>query len=86
MTPEQRILQLENQVATLQKDLKDFRDLFDSLFKGSSPTKLYFKNQITYDKESRVGFFGKDPAKQQSAPTPTVAEIKTALQNLGLLQ
>lgn len=75
----------EERIAQLEKELKELKDALSTIIQGSTPPRLYLKNQVQFDKGSVVGFFGKEPVKQQSAPTPTVAEIKTALQNLGLL-
>jgi hypothetical protein len=79
MTEEQK------RIEQLEKEVKDLRELFDSLFKGSNPTRLYLKYQVAYDKQSLVGFFGKDPVKQQTLASDTLANLLTALRTLGLI-
>lgn len=79
MTEEQRRIQ------QLETEVKELRELFDSLFKGSISTKLYLKYQVAFDKQSLVGFFGKDPVKQQTLASDTLANLLTALRTLGLI-
>lgn len=85
MTPEQKIQQLENEIFMLKKELKDFKDLFDSIFKDTQPTKIYFKNQVQFDKQGLIGFYGKYPVKQQTLASDTLANLLTALRSLGLI-
>ena len=51
----------------LEKQVKQLNDILSSILQNSNPTKIYFKNQVGFDAQSMVGFFGKDPVKQASA-------------------
>lgn len=57
---------LEERVNKLEVENKKLKDLFESLFSGSNETRLYLKRQIVIDKQAIVGFYGKDPVKQQT--------------------
>lgn len=78
-----KLKSLEERLIQLEKENRQMRNLFDSLFSGSNETRIYFKRQIIFDKQSIVGFFGKDPVKQQTATD--LATVITALRNLGLI-
>jgi len=80
-----RMKVLEDKVMQLEKENRDVKNLFDSLFNGSNETRIYFKRQIIFDKQSIIGFFGKDPVKQQTLASDTLANLLTALRNLGLI-
>lgn len=80
-----RMKVLEDKVMQLEKENRDMKNLFDSLFNGSNETRIYFKRQIIFDKQSIIGFFGKDPVKQQTLASDTLANLLTALRNLGLI-
>lgn len=60
-------LQQENRIMQLEKQVKQLNDVLSSILQGSTPTKIYFRNQVQFDGQSQVGFFGKDPTKQASA-------------------
>lgn len=87
---EMRILQLEKTVTQLTSVLS-------SILQNSTATKIYFKNQVQFDREGKVGFFGVDPVGKQSAITApsgggtvdsqartAIGTIITTLKNLGL--
>lgn len=76
---------LEQRVVNLEKENKKLQDLFTSLFGGSNETRLYLKRQIVIDKQAIVGFYGKDPVKQQTLASDTLANLLTALRTLGLI-
>lgn len=82
MTPQQ-IQDLLNRVAKLEKDNQELRQFKDEYYKW----RFAFKNNVFDDVsfKKRIGFFSKDPQLQQSAPTPTLSEVVTALKNYGLL-
>ena len=69
----------------LENENKKLKDLFDSLFGGSNKMRLYLKRQIAIDKQAFVGFYGKDPVKQQTLASDTLANLLTALRTLGLI-
>ena len=75
MTDQERIAQLEKQVKALQ-------DMLVQL-KYSGAGRLVLSNQIVFDKEGAVGFYGKTPTKQQTATD--LATVITALKAYGLL-
>jgi len=77
---------LEQRLTKLEAENKKLKDLFDSLFSGSTDTKLYLKRQIAIDKQALIGFYGKDPIKQQSVASDTLANLYTALRAYGLIQ
>jgi hypothetical protein len=53
--------------------------------KFNNATSFYFKDLVFFDKEGKVGFFGKDPVRQQTLASDTLANLLTALRNLGLI-
>jgi len=82
MTPDQlRIQELEKQVNDLVKN----QQMLMSIFYNSSPTKLYLKNTIAFDKESLVGFYGATPIKKQSVGADTLANVYIVLRALGII-
>lgn len=76
---------LELRLQKVERENQKLRELFDSLFGGSNETRLYLKRQIVFDKQAIVGFYGKDPVKQQSLASDTLANLLTALRTLGLI-
>lgn len=82
----QQYVFLEQRLTKLEAENKKLKDLFDSLFSGSTDTKLYLKRQIAIDKQALIGFYGKDPIKQQSVASDTLANLYTALRAYGLIQ
>lgn len=76
---------LELRLMKVENENRKLRELFDALFGGSNETKLYLKRQIAFDKQSIVGFYGKDPVKQQTLASDTLANLLTALRTLGLI-
>lgn len=73
--------QLKSKNLRLEKDLM----LLISIFKDSSPTKLVISTILATQKESKIGFFGKTPAGQQTLASDTLANLLIALRNLGLI-
>lgn len=72
-----RVEDLERQVKTLVEVLIFVKD--------SSATRLNIKNEVAFVQGSAVGFFGKDPVKQQTLASDTLANLLTALRTLGLI-
>lgn len=95
MTPDQiKIIELESKVADLIRN----QNLLMTFFRDSTPTKLYLRNIISFDKESQIGFFGANPVKKQASITApsgggtvdsqartAIGSIITTLQTLGLI-
>jgi hypothetical protein len=75
MTDHERIIALEKQI-------KELQDLLVQL-KYSGAGLLVLSNQVVFDKEGAVGFYGKTPTKQQTATD--LATVITALKAYGLL-
>lgn len=77
--------QQENRIMALEKQVKQLNDILSSVMQNSNATKIYFKNQVQFDAQSLVGFYGKDPVKKQSLASDTLANLLTALRTLGLI-
>lgn len=75
----------ELRLQKLESENKSLKDLFNSLFGGSNETRLYLKRQIAIDKQAIIGFYGKDPVKQQTLASDTLANLLTALRTLGII-
>ncbi len=73
----------EQKIAELEKKLIDLQDRFDSMFKNSDDTRLFLKRTVAFDANSLVGFYGKDPIKQQTATD--LATLLVAMKAYGLL-
>lgn len=80
-----QLISFELRLQRLENENKKLKDLFDSLFGGSNETRLYLKRQIAIDKQAVIGFYGKDPVKQQTLASDTLANLLTALRTLGLI-
>lgn len=80
-----QFVSLELRLQRVERENQKLKELFESLFGGSNETKLYLKRQIAFDRQSIVGFYGKDPVKQQSLASDTLANLLTALRTLGLI-
>ena len=78
MNQDQRIQKLENEV-------KQMREILDSVFQYNGQGRTFLKNIIVFDKESKVGFFGKEPVVKQALASDTLANLLTALRTLGLI-
>lgn len=72
---------LKNKNLKLERDIT----LLTGIFKDSSPTKLVISAMLATQKESKMGFYGKDPVKQQSLASDTLANLLTALRTLGII-
>jgi len=81
----QQDFSIESRLSKLEVENKKLKDLFDSLFSGSNETRLYLKRQIVIDKQAIIGFYGKDPVKQQTLASDTLPNLLTALRTLGLI-
>lgn len=75
----------EIRIQELEKTVRQLTDVLSSILQNSTPVKVYFKNQVQFDKEGKVGFYGKDPVKQQSLASDTLANLLTALRTLGII-
>lgn len=73
---------LKKRVEELEKQVKILTEVL-IFVKDSSATRLNIKNEVAFVNGSAVGFYGKDPAKQQTATD--LATVITALKNYGLL-
>lgn len=85
MNTEQRIRMLETQIADQQRLILDLQNNLQDITKFNNSTKFYFKDLVFFDKEGKVGFFGKDPVRQQTLASDTLANLLIALRNLGLI-
>ena len=74
--------QLKNRIEMLEKEVKTLVEVL-VFVKESSAIRLNLKNEIFFATGSAIGFYGKDPAKQQTATD--LATVITALKNYGLL-
>lgn len=77
--------QQEIRIQQLEKQVKQLNDILASVMQNSNPTKIYFKNQVQFDAQGLLGFYGKDPVKKQSLASDTLANLLTALRTLGLI-
>lgn len=91
-------LQQENRIIELEKQVKNLTDILSSIMQNSNATKIYFKNQVQFDAQCLIGFFGKDAIKKPAAITApsggatvdsqsrtAISTIITTLQSLGLI-
>lgn len=85
MNTDQRIKMLEAQVIDQQRLILELQNNMQDITKFNNSTKFYFKDQVFFDKEGKVGFFGKDPVRQQTLASDTLANLLIALRNLGLI-
>ena len=85
MNTDQRIKMLETQIADQQRMILELQNNMQDITKFNNSTKFYFKDQVFFDKEGKVGFFGKDPVRQQSLAADTLANLLTALRTLGII-
>jgi len=85
MTNEQRITQLERLVESQDRIIKQMKFDLDEMTKFNTATKFVFKDQVVFESGSKVGFYGKDPVKQQSLASDTLANLLTALRTLGII-
>lgn len=87
----------DNRILELERQVKILKDVLSSILQNSNPTKIYFKNIVVFDREGKVGFFGAEPVKKQSAITSpsgggtvdtqartAIDSIRTVLTTLGL--
>ena len=77
------ILDLQKKIEAQDQIIRDLLLFKDQININKYPTKTYFKNLIAYDKESLIGFYGKDPVKQQTATD--LATLITAMKAYGLI-
>lgn len=61
------INQQEIRIMELERKVNQLNGILSSIMQNSTATKIYFKNQVQFDSQSQVGFFGKDAVKQASA-------------------
>jgi len=73
---------LKNRIDELEKQVKSLMEVL-VFVKDSSATRLNIKNEVAFVAGSALGFYGKDPTKQQTATD--LATVITALKNYGLL-
>lgn len=72
-------------IAELEKKVQVLTDALSSILINSNAAKISFKNEVQFSKIGKVGFFGKLPAGQQTLASDTLANLLTALRNLGLI-
>lgn len=83
---QQQLNDATNRIFELERKMRNYDTILSSIIQNSTATKIYFRNQVQYDKDGQVGFFGATPAKQVSGLTlithtsPTSADY--ALQDL----
>lgn len=75
----------EIRIAELEKKVADLTNALSSILANSTAAKISFKNEVQFSKLGKVGFFGKLPAGQQTLASDTLANLLTALRNLGLI-
>ena len=75
----------EIRIAELEKKVADLTNALSSILANSTAAKISFKNEVQFSKLGEVGFFGKLPAGQQTLASDTLANLLTALRNLGLI-
>lgn len=75
----------EIRIAELEKKVSDLTNVLSSIIANSSSVKISFKNDVQFSKVGKVGFYGKDPVKQQTLASDTLANLLTALRTLGLI-
>ena len=80
------INQQEIRIMELERKVNQLNSILSSIMQNSTATKIYFKNQVQFDSQSQVGFFGKDPIKQQSLASDTLANLLTALRAYGIIK
>lgn len=97
MNPDFQLMQ--KMVSELQAQVKELQRFKTDFEQKQSAPRTYFKNIIAFDKEALIGFFGKDPIKQQAAITApsggatvdsqsrtAISTIITTLQTYGLIK
>jgi len=72
-------------IMELEKKVNDLTNALSSILANSTAIKISFKNDVQFSKIGKVGFFGKTPAGQQTLASDTLANLLTALRNLGLI-
>lgn len=85
MTNEQKIMFLEKQNSDQQMSIDDLKRQMAEINKFNSATMFVFKDLVFFDAQSKVGFFGKDPIRQPSVASDTLANLYTALRSIGLI-
>lgn len=89
--------QQELRIQQLERQINQLSNVLSSILQNSTATKIYFKNQVQFDAQGQVGFFGANPVKKQAAITApsggatvdsqartAISTIITTLQTLGL--
>ena len=90
--------QQEVRILELEKKVNNLTNLLSSILQNSTATKIYFKNQVQFDPQSLIGFYGVTPVKRPGAiASPSggatvdsqsrtaIDSIRTTLQSLGLI-
>jgi len=85
MNNEQRISQLERLVADQDRLIKQLSSDLQEINKYNTATRFTFKDVVVFESGTKVGFYGKDPVKQQSLASDTLANLLTALRTLGII-
>lgn len=67
--------QQDVRILELEKKVNNLTNLLSSILQNSTATKIYFKNQVQFDPQSQVGFYGVNPIKRPSAPTADLTLI-----------
>lgn len=76
----------ELRIQELERQVSELKNLVDVVFQYNGLGRTYLKNYIAFDKESMVGFYGKDPVAQQALASDTLANLLTALRNYGIIK
>jgi hypothetical protein len=85
MNNEQRISQLEKLVADQDRVIRQLSSDLQEITKYNTATRFTFKDVVVFESGTKVGFYGKDPVKQQSLASDTLANLLTALRTLGII-
>lgn len=85
MNTEQKIQQLENKIAEQDRVIRQLSSDLQEITKYNTATRFTFKDVVVFESGTKVGFFGKDPVRQQSLAADTLANLLTALRTLGII-
>lgn len=85
MNTEQKLQQLENKIAEQDRVIRQLSSDLQEITKYNTATRFTFKDVVVFEAGTKVGFYGKDPVKQQSLASDTLANLLTALRTLGII-
>lgn len=85
MTTEQKLQLLIDTVDAQSRIIRQLQNDLAEITKYNTATKFVFKDTVVFESGTKVGFFGKDPVKQQSVASDTLANLYTALRTYGII-